>query len=905
MSLNTIKLSSYEGDKYISPHQTLVYKGVTLFGYGYLDWGTIVNQSIINLMDKIDALQDSGLSELEFDLTEYEEEQKRLRAEEFNIWKTGFTNQVRELTNLFNKEIQIQVDNLIISQNEINSETKKLIDDNYEELKIDITDLTTGLDQRILDLVNDQLLSVTQQIVSLENLVESTKASLESATQSLNTTKLKTEQALEAFKTEFLEIFEKFKDDTVKALSDNKDYLVSYIDEALAGIGNINNSLEKRIIAIETLSGTLNSTNIIDMVTSKVNEISSGIILANLNSFIDRMNNMEDILIDMDSAIDTKIAAEILEITENYDGQLQTLNSKMGILEPIVTKNKSDLIPLNEMMIEASKHFDRPEEIILNILQNFDKILFANGIMNGVVQNYKDLNINILNDMLSQLKRNTENITLINNDTLLNLIDGLKYTAFDELSLIKRQASKTKLINEHYQILKNHLDDYKSNNFKFTLILKEDLTNSVYFGFKLPKTHGSTLWKPMGIKVNNKTTGEKIDIIYEISDSYLAGREINFYGNVAVTSLGLGTNLEKFNTFIYYHNINCSQIVKLKWANLGPNDELEFIFYSDKNFTTPIHTQLINTNVIREDNVVTEEFKANYYDLLFNDLETLNKPTVSLPTLNHSSSIAGIHIGPNLILTLPDGSKEWLLRICLPGTNSEITKIEFNDGTTDHTKTFTNHSKFPLTEAEYTSRNLSATNNYYKDINSTGHIKFPINSSATTITGKLYYTINGTVYTRDINIGAAGGSTGGSTLNLGPYNISYNSTKDDLDITYDGSVKYTYTKTGEFTAAGNIFAYSDVSLKEELRNFDRSIDLDKINSYIFKYIGDDKDTIGFIAQEIQKQLPELVQEDENGKLKLNYNGMVGVLFKLLKDSKQKEMELEERLKNIEEILGIR
>ena len=409
MSINTIKLSSVEGDKYISPQQTLVYKGVTLFGYGYLDWGTIVNQSIINLMDKIDALQDSGLSELQFDLTEYEEEQKRLRAEEFNIWKTGFSNQVRDLTNLFNNEVQTQLDNLIEAQGKINTETKKLIDDNYEELKIGLDDLTSNLDQRILDLVNDQLIAVSQQISSLENLVESTKTSLESATQSLNTTKLKTEQALEAFKTEFLGIFEKFKDDTVKALKDNKDYLIAYINEALSGIGNINRDFEKRIIALEALSGTLNSTNIIDMITSKVNEISSGIILSNLNSFIDRMNAMEDILIDLDSNIDTKLAAEVAEITATYDGQLEILNNKLGSLEPVVVKNKNDLIPVNALIAETYKYFDEPKDAIDGIIQNFERILFANGVINGVAQNYKDLIINNLNDLLAQLKKNTEN----------------------------------------------------------------------------------------------------------------------------------------------------------------------------------------------------------------------------------------------------------------------------------------------------------------------------------------------------------------------------------------------------------------------------------------------------------------------------------------------------------------
>ena len=83
MSINTIKLSSVTGDKYIGPQQTLTYKGYELFGYGYLDWGRVVNQAFVNLIDQIDLLKDSGLSEIQFDLEEYTEEQTRLRTQEF------------------------------------------------------------------------------------------------------------------------------------------------------------------------------------------------------------------------------------------------------------------------------------------------------------------------------------------------------------------------------------------------------------------------------------------------------------------------------------------------------------------------------------------------------------------------------------------------------------------------------------------------------------------------------------------------------------------------------------------------------------------------------------------------------------------------------------------------------
>jgi hypothetical protein len=75
MSTNTIKLASNTGDIYIAPQQTKEYKGIELFGYGYLDWGRITNQSLVRLIDLIDTLQDSGSSESEFQLEEYTLEQ--------------------------------------------------------------------------------------------------------------------------------------------------------------------------------------------------------------------------------------------------------------------------------------------------------------------------------------------------------------------------------------------------------------------------------------------------------------------------------------------------------------------------------------------------------------------------------------------------------------------------------------------------------------------------------------------------------------------------------------------------------------------------------------------------------------------------------------------------------------
>jgi hypothetical protein len=52
------------------------------------------------------------------------------------------------------------------------------------------------------------------------------------------------------------------------------------------------------------------------------------------------------------------------------------------------------------------------------------------------------------------------------------------------------------------------------------------------------------------------------------------------------------------------------------------------------------------------------------------------------------------------------------------------------------------------------------------------------------------------------------------------------------------------------------------------------------------YIKDGRRGIGFIAQEVREVYPELVREDEDGMLSLNYNGLVAVLYAEVQELRQ-------------------
>jgi hypothetical protein len=96
---------------------------------------------------------------------------------------------------------------------------------------------------------------------------------------------------------------------------------------------------------------------------------------------------------------------------------------------------------------------------------------------------------------------------------------------------------------------------------------------------------------------------------------------------------------------------------------------------------------------------------------------------------------------------------------------------------------------------------------------------------------------------------------------------------------------------GEVYASGDITAFSDARVKENIRSIKNP--LDKIlNSKGVVYDRIDtgtKDNIGFIAQELEESIPELVSTDEAGYKSVKYQNMVAVLVEAMKEQ-QKEID---------------
>jgi hypothetical protein len=147
----------------------------------------------------------------------------------------------------------------------------------------------------------------------------------------------------------------------------------------------------------------------------------------------------------------------------------------------------------------------------------------------------------------------------------------------------------------------------------------------------------------------------------------------------------------------------------------------------------------------------------------------------------------------------------------------------------------------------------------------------------------------------------------GSSSNANSYKIWYRSGWNDswggwrsiVDV-YNGACAI----DGTVTATGDIIAYSDVRVKENIHTIENALDKTlKLRGVTYNRTDvDDKSTkIGVIAQEIMEVLPELVSEDETGMYGVSYGNLTAVLIEAIKEQQKQieELKLEvQKLKSV-------
>ena len=102
------------------------------------------------------------------------------------------------------------------------------------------------------------------------------------------------------------------------------------------------------------------------------------------------------------------------------------------------------------------------------------------------------------------------------------------------------------------------------------------------------------------------------------------------------------------------------------------------------------------------------------------------------------------------------------------------------------------------------------------------------------------------------------------------------------DIYNDG-----VTTGGAVYAGGDVTAYSDISVKENIRPIINSLEkITKSRGVLYDRIDSGaKNNIGFIAQELEINFPELIHTNDDGTKGVKYQNATAILFEAIKEHK--------------------
>jgi hypothetical protein len=128
----------------------------------------------------------------------------------------------------------------------------------------------------------------------------------------------------------------------------------------------------------------------------------------------------------------------------------------------------------------------------------------------------------------------------------------------------------------------------------------------------------------------------------------------------------------------------------------------------------------------------------------------------------------------------------------------------------------------------------------------------------------------------------------GNDLHFGNGESISNATDGTVTITSP-----TVTVSNDLTVTGDVNVSSDARLKSNIISLGSTLSkLLLIDGKSYTMIRDGDKKIGVLAQEVQKVFPELVSEDGNEMLSVNYQGLVPVLINAIKEQEDKISRLE-------------
>ena len=196
-----------------------------------------------------------------------------------------------------------------------------------------------------------------------------------------------------------------------------------------------------------------------------------------------------------------------------------------------------------------------------------------------------------------------------------------------------------------------------------------------------------------------------------------------------------------------------------------------------------------------------------------------------------------------------------------------------------------------------TAGGLSGTPNITVGAVVSGHIA---NSGVTTSTGGFVGNLTGAVTGNADSATSATTATNATNITLADESSDstcfpvFATTATGNQAPKTDSSEFTYDASNGTLSCTSFNSTSDINLKKDIEIITNANEiLNQINGVNFTWINSNKPSIGIIAQEIEKVLPQLVNvRTDTGTKSVNYNGLIGVLVEAVKELSQRVEELE-------------
>jgi Flp pilus assembly protein TadG len=127
-------------------------------------------------------------------------------------------------------------------------------------------------------------------------------------------------------------------------------------------------------------------------------------------------------------------------------------------------------------------------------------------------------------------------------------------------------------------------------------------------------------------------------------------------------------------------------------------------------------------------------------------------------------------------------------------------------------------------------------------------------------------------------LNVANGATNVTNTNQLTNGAGYTTYTSNQATNTNSTVTFTTVNAGTFNTT------SDERAKKDIRLIENALDkVQQLGGYSFTLKATDQKSSGVIAQEVQKVMPELVQEGGEGHLTVQYGNMVGLLIEAIKE----------------------